>query len=372
MITSWAPVASMFLALVDGSLAARVEAMVAPRIARGDSVGIVVGFVADGRARVFGFGRPSVADDEPPDGRTVFEIGSITKVFTAIALADLAREGLVGLDDPVARLLPEGVRVPDHDGRPITLRSLAEHSSGLPVVIPKVVGLGIDPYADVTAADLYDAFRTMALSRDPGAKYAYSNLGAGLLGLALARRAGTDYDGLIRARVCGPLGMRDTGVALDPGQRLRLARPYKEGGAPSAPWTFDAFAGAGALHSTADDLLRFARANLGEGDAPDRLRAAMDEARRPRTRAGGDRMSIGLGWHVFERRGTKSGREIAWHNGGTGGYRSFLAVDREARAAVVVLSNSDAPIDDLGLALIDRRGPGSSPAKAGQPPGSGR
>jgi D-alanyl-D-alanine-carboxypeptidase/D-alanyl-D-alanine-endopeptidase len=340
----------------DDGLAAEVGTLVRPRIEAGRSVGIVVGVVRDGRSEVFGFGRPSIEDDEPPDGRTVFEIGSISKVFTAIALADMAREGLVALDDPVASLLPEGTRVPDHDGHAITLRTLANHTSGLPTLIPKVLAravAGKDPYADVSPRDLYDFLATARINRDPGSKYAYSNLGAGLLGTALARRAGMGYEDLVLTRICRPLGMADTRVTLDPEQSIRLAHPYTKQGKAAIYWTLDAFAGAGALRSTADDLLKFARANLGLGPSPDRLRAAMDEARTPRTPTGHDGLKIGLGWHVFEANDKAKRPETTWHNGGTGGFRSFLAMVRETSLAVVVLSNSDDSVDDLGLAMID-------------------
>jgi D-alanyl-D-alanine-carboxypeptidase/D-alanyl-D-alanine-endopeptidase len=339
----------------DG-LEAEVDELVRPRLEAGRSVGIVVGVFREGRSEVFGFGRPSIEDDEPPDGRTFFEIGSISKVFTAVTLADMAREGLVSLDDPVGSLLPEGTRVPEHDGHAITLRSLANHTSGLPTLIPKVMAravLGKDPYADVSPRDLYDFLATAKLTHDPGSKYAYSNLGAGLLGTALSRRAGMGYEDLVLSRICRPLGMADTRVTLDPEQTIRLAHPYTKQGKSASYWTLDAFAGAGALRSTADDLLKFARANLGLSPSPDRLRAAMDEARKPRTPTGHDGLSIGLGWHVFEANAKSKQPETAWHNGGTGGFCSFLAMIRETEVAVVVLSNSDDSVDDLGLAVLD-------------------
>ncbi|HEY2159569.1 MAG TPA: serine hydrolase [Isosphaeraceae bacterium] len=123
----------------DDRLAPAITKLVTPRIGRGDAVGVVAGVIREGRPEVFGFGRASDDVDRAPDGRTIFEIGSMTKLFTSLALADMAREGIVRLDDPVATLLPEGVGVPDRDGRAITLRTLANHTSGLPRVMPKAV-----------------------------------------------------------------------------------------------------------------------------------------------------------------------------------------------------------------------------------------
>jgi D-alanyl-D-alanine-carboxypeptidase/D-alanyl-D-alanine-endopeptidase len=342
-------------ALGEDRLRLEVAALTVPRIERGDAVGIVVGVVRDGRSDVFGFGRPSFEDDEPPDGRTIFEIGSITKVFTAVALADMAREGLVGLDDPVARLLPDRVQIPERGGRQITLRMLANHTSGLPRVSSKELSnslAGKDPYADVTADDVYGFLKTLALSRAPGEKNAYSNLGAGLLGHALSRRDGKSYEEMIVSRICRPLGMEDTRITLDPSQKVRLARPYKKGGETTSPWVFDALAGAGALRSTADDMLRFASANLGLSQVQARLRNALNDSLEPKTLGPNDGIKLGLAWHIIDKRALPERPETVFHNGGTGGFRSYLALVRDRKIAVVVLSNSDAEVDSLGSEVL--------------------
>jgi serine-type D-Ala-D-Ala carboxypeptidase/endopeptidase len=342
-------------ALGEDRLRLEVAALTVPRIERGEAVGIVVGVVRDGRSEVFGFGRPSFQDDEPPDGRTIFEIGSITKVFTAVALADMAREGVVGLDDPVARLLPEGVRIPERGGRQITLRMLANHTSGLPRVSAKELANGLvgkDPYADVTADDIYGFLKTLALPRAPGEKNAYSNLGAGLLGHALSRRDGKSYEEMIVSRICRPLGMEDTRITLDPSQKVRLAHPYKKGGESTSPWVFDALAGAGALRSTADDMLRFASANLGLSQVPARLRTALNDSLEPKTPGPNDGIKLGLAWHIIDKRTQPERPEIVFHNGGTGGFRSYLGLVRDRKIAVVVLSNSDAEVDSLGSEVL--------------------
>ena len=246
--------------------------------------------------------------------------------------------------------------MPERGGRAITLRMLADHSSGLPTLIPKVLAravAGNDPYAGVTANDLFDFLSTHALARDPGASYAYSNLGAGLLGTALARRAGMSYEDLIVSRICLPLDLRDTRVNLDASQMIRLARPYTSHREPAKPWTFEAFAGAGALHSTADDMLRFARANLGLVATPGTLRAALDSAMAPRSTTDSAGVSIALGWHVLNARVSPKRPEIIWHNGGTGGFHGFWGLVRANGLGVVVLSNSDASIDAIGIAVIE-------------------
>ena len=345
------------LALPHGGdrVADEVAKLVRPRVERGDSVGVVVGLVRGDETRVFGFGKVASGEDRTPDGRTVFEIGSISKVFTSMALADMAREGLVKLDDPVATCLPADVRVPERDGKPITLRTLSNHTSGLPRVIPKtivsVIATG-DPYADTTPADVYSFLKTARLSTVPGAKSAYSNLGAGLLGLALARRSGTSYEDLILSRICRPLGMADTRMVLNDPQSRRLARPYQRRGKVEKSWHFDALAGGGALLSTADDMLTFARANLGLVPVPDRLRQAMLDMRAPTADFGPLHGKIGLGWVIVPARSKPDRPVTLFHNGGTGGYRSYLAIVPEAKAAVVVLSNSATEVDSLGEAVL--------------------
>jgi D-alanyl-D-alanine-carboxypeptidase/D-alanyl-D-alanine-endopeptidase len=340
----------------DDALHELVARQVQPRIDRGESVGIVVGIVREGRTEVFGFGRPSLEATHRPDGRTIFEIGSITKVFTAIALADMAEERIVTLDAPLRTLIPDAVRVPSRGGREITLRMLANHRSGLPRLIPKVIArtiTGQQPYEHVDASDLYEFLAVYELKSDPGEKHLYSNFGSGLLGTALARRANTTYEELIASRICRPLDLRDTRIHLDTLQTTRLARPYNKGKKPANPWKFGAFEGAGALRSTADDMLRFVSANLGLIDVAGRLRASLAAATTPRSPADKTGVSMALGWHVFDAKTKPARPEILWHNGGTGGFSSVIAFAPSKKVGVVVLSNSDESIDSIGIAILD-------------------
>jgi CubicO group peptidase (beta-lactamase class C family) len=329
----------------------RVQALVQPMLERKKSVGVVVGVIEAGRTHVFGFGREALDGDKSPDGKTIFEIGSVTKVFTSLALADMAGEGLVRLDDPVRRYLPEEVKVASRSGREITLEDLATHTSGLPRVSGKLIVLALssqDPYANYKDKDLYDFLKTWTPSRDIGSKFEYSNLGAGLLGHALSRRAGLDYGRLIATRISERLGMSDTRVTLNDEQERRLAKPYATGGKPAARWTFDVLAGAGALHGTVDDLLVFLSAELGIKES--KLRPAMEATQKPRRETGQEGIRIGLAWIVMKL--PRTDREVVWHNGGTGGYRSFLGFVEATKTAVVVLSNSDASVDSIGIDVL--------------------
>ena len=311
------------------------------------AVGIVVGLVDGHGRRVVGRGGLATDDPREPDGDTVFEIGSITKVFTAIALADMVERREVGLDAPVRELLGPDARLPSRDGVEITPLHLATHSSGLPRMPDNFDPADIEnPYADYTEADLMAFLSSHTLTRPVGALVEYSNLGAGLLGHALAVQAGADYETLVTRRVLEPLGMSDTAIVLSPSARDRLASGHGLSLEPVPNWDLPALAGAGALRSTANDLLAFLEANLGLRES--RLAAAVRATHESRRPFEPPSMDIGLGWLIH----TEHGREIHWHGGGPGGSRAVAGCDR---VGVVVLSNAARDVVDLGFHLLDRR-----------------
>lgn len=314
------------------------------------SVGIVVGVIDPQGRRIVAYGSLAKDDKRRLDGDTVFEIGSVTKVFTSLLLADMVERKEVALDDPVAKYLPPDVKVPEFNGHKITLQSLAMQTSGLPRLPSNLKPKDpANPYADYTVEQLYQFLSTYALMRDIGVKYEYSNLGPGLLGNALARRAGMDYEALVRSRIAEPLGLANTRITLSPEMKERLAVGYSAALSPTSGWDLPALAGAGALRSTANDLLTFLAANLGYTKTP--LEPAMAAMLSIHRLTGAPGMEAALGWLMS----TSGGKTIVWHNGGTGGYRSFIGFNRAARTGVVVLSNAGtvAGIDDIGLHLLD-------------------
>ena len=312
-------------------------------------VGIVVGVIDAHGRRIVAYGARGKGDPRPLDGRTIFEIGSMTKVFTSLLLADMVQRGEVKLDDPISRFLPPGTKTPERGGKQITLIDLATHTSGLPRIPANFAPRDPkNPYADYTVRQLYDFLSGYALPRDIGGQYEYSNLGGGLLGHVLALRAGADYGTLVERRITGPLGMRSTGIALTPDETGRLAVGHDTALAPTSNWDLPTLAGAGALRSDADDILTFLGAELGYVRTP--LAAAMKGQLVPRRPTPIPKTEIALGWHITE---TPNG-QIVWHDGGTGGYRTMMAFDPKSGVGVVVLSNvfTLGGVDDIAFHLL--------------------
>lgn len=332
---------------------AEIRRILAERVdQRHQAVGMVAAVIEPSGTRIVTYGKLAKDDARPLNGDTVFEIGSISKVFTALLLADMAQHGEVKLDDPISKYLPEGVKAPQRNGKEITLAELATHTSGLPRLpnnfTPKDAA---NPYADYSAEKLWAFLDSYQLPRDPGEKWEYSNLATGLLGQLLSLRAGKDYETLVVSRIASPLGMASTRITLTPEMKERMAAGYNASLQPARLWDFQALAGAGALRSTANDLITFLAANLGYKKSPVQpAMAAMLEVRVP-----GPALNFqqALGWHIMQR----NGRDLVWKDGGTFGFGSFIGFDAKAKVGVVVLANSfsltSAVADEVGLHLLD-------------------
>ena len=270
--------------------------------------------------------------------RTIFQIGSVTKVFTALLLADMAERGEVRLSDPAARYLP-GWRGGTGS---VTLADLATHTSGLPRLPRSLLWSALlhprDPYARYPAARFVRAARRALRAGSAGSPYLYSNFGYGLLGYLLGQAAGTAYQALVTTRICGPLGLPDTtftvpGPSQDRMSRDRMAQGYRRGRAVP-DWHLGALAGAGALYSTAADLARFLQACLTPAATP--LEPAIRATLTPRRPIPGG--EIGLAWH--HARG--GDHRVIWHNGMTGGFSAMIAFDPARALGVAALANSAA------------------------------
>jgi serine-type D-Ala-D-Ala carboxypeptidase/endopeptidase len=325
--------------------------ILAAHVAPAAGLGIVVGVIDHGKTAVYKAGS-SGSSAVPLDEHTIFEIGSVSKTFTATILASMVRDGSVRLDDPVAKYLPASVHVPSRNGKRITLLNLATQHSGLPRIPSNLDAGSSDPYAHYTKQKLYAFLNGYKLTRDPGAAFEYSNLGAGLLGVALANRAHTTYAALLRQRVLAPLGMNDTAVAATGSARARFAAPHTMEGDTANAWHFDALAPAGGITSTVADMLKYLRCNMGEGP----LAATCLFAQRPRDTMPGNR--IGLIWWTGNARG------IVHHGGDTQGFHAAVEISRDHTQGAVALANGGMPVEDVAAHAFDD----SVPVSQGEPP----
>ncbi len=315
---------------------------------------IVVGVSTPEGRHVVSYGTLSLQDSRKVDGTTLFEIASLTKVFTALVLADMAKQGKVRPEAPVSTCMPAGAKLPQHGSRQMTFVDLATHSSGLPLRPQNLASqTALNKYAGYTLEQLYQGLATFELPRDPGTAFEYSNWGFALLGQALAHCAGKSYDALLAERVTGPLGMRDTTFVPTAAARSRLASPYDGKLQPMPYEELGALGAAGGLYSNVDDLLAFVELFLGRGPQP--LTAATATMLEPRRPGDGPDTQMGLGWRVT----TSKGVRTIWSTGGADGFRSFMAFDPDAKVAVVALTNgrTNVGVDDIGWHILDPRVP---------------
>jgi serine-type D-Ala-D-Ala carboxypeptidase/endopeptidase len=324
-----------------GLLPERVEKAAQERVAAGTYQTLVFGVVDGDKSEVVAFGK--LDDGKAPNGDTVYEIASVTKTFTATLLAKAVLSGRVTLDMPVAQLLPD-FKIPSRSGKEMTLGDLATHHAGLPREASGVY----------RAPELRAFLAAYELPRDPGAAYEYSNLGLALLGYALAQLEHTPYDVLVDREILSPLGMTMSGAAMKETMRGHLAPGHDHMGKAANQLDVDALVGAGAIRSTANDMLRYLKVNMGIGQSP--LAAAMKFAQQPR-RDMAKTIRIGLAWMTTD-------RGIVWHDGMNAGHRSFLGFTADGQRGVVILANTAADADDLGFATLDADAPLSPAYKA--------
>ncbi len=321
--------------------------LIRSRVEEDRAVGIVLGVLeANGSRRVVSVGEagPKARALGP---KSVFEIGSITKVFTGTLLADTVARADASLSDPVSKHLPSGVTMPSRGGREITLLDLATHRSGLPRLPDNLSPAdATNPYADYTLENLYTFLSNHQLQRDIGSQVEYSNLGTGLLGVVLARIGGGSYEDVVRRTILEPLAMGMSGIALTEEMRSWMAKGHDTQGNVVRLWDLPTLAGAGALRSNVEDMLTFLAANIGPPKT--QLERSMRDSHKIREDAG-NQMDVGLNWllrHVGD-------DTIIWHNGGTAGFRTFIGFDPDRGVGAVVLTNSAHGADDIGMHLIN-------------------
>jgi D-alanyl-D-alanine-carboxypeptidase/D-alanyl-D-alanine-endopeptidase len=343
------------LADLQGDLKQQIDALCQPLIESNEYVGIVVGCISGGEVATYGYGSTVSGGGIVPNENTIFELGSVTKTFTTLILADMVLKGQVNLTDPAEEFLPSTVHMPSYNGVKITLEHLATHTSGLPKSPSNLHPPWLNAWEDYSEADLYAFLNSYNLTREPGTVFEYSNVGVGLLGHILELITGTDYETLVVQQITKILHMSDTRITLSYEQNMRLATPYY--GTPSSPKlppvrvgyiTFDVLKGCGALRSTLTDMITYVQANLGQNKSS--LSSAMEFQHITRFKAGPG-LTVCLGW-------LKEGPRIFWHFGDTYGMESYVFFIEQEQVGVVVLANtrfsytSSPPLSDAAYSIL--------------------
>jgi CubicO group peptidase (beta-lactamase class C family) len=317
-------------------------------IQKANTVGLSIGILKNGVITTYDYGETARGNHTLSSSNTLFEIGSITKTFTSTLLAYYVNEGTLKLDDPITKFLPDSVAA-NKELQGITLEMLSNHTSGLPRLPSNFddhSSSSEDPYKDYTKQYLFDYLKTCKLQSKPGKQYAYSNLAVGLLGAILEQVSGQTFEQMVEHIICKPLVMQSTAQNLTPALAKRFVKVYNEDGNETSPWHFNVLAPCGALKSTMNNLLIYARANMTPGDT--KLSKAIALTHQV-TYTQKD-LKLGLAWHII----TINNVEYYFHNGGTYGCSSFLVFNPQTKLAVVVLSNCGASVDALGADIVKR------------------
>jgi len=314
-----------------------------------NTMGVSIGVIKNGQVKLYNYGETARGNGQLPTSETMFEIGSITKTFTAAILATYVNQGKIKLTDPVIKYLPDSVAT-NPAVKLITIVNLINHTSGLPSLPANFTDQKgydkLNPYRNYNKQLLFAYLKNCVPTTRPGEKYVYSNLAVGLLGTILERISGKSFEQMAADIVCNPLGMKSTVQHLYPMMTNRFIPVYNDDGKQTPPWDFDALASCGSLRSTVDDLVIYAKANLND-DGPGPLAKALKLTheitftKEPK---------LGLAWHII----LVNGVSYYFHNGGTYGSSSFLAFNKEKNLAVIVLSNASASTDAVGVDILKK------------------
>lgn len=342
----------MYLALIPYIVTGQVStdsirSIIRREVENKRSKSIVVGIIDSNGRHIFSAGKLSDDSDTMPNGNSVYEIGSITKVFTSLLLAEMGLKQQLAVTDPISKYLPRSVRTPIKDGEEISLLMLSTHRSGMPRFPynrdPKNLD---DPYADYTVDKLYEYISNFEAPAGLGQKWQYSNVGYGVLGNILTLVANEDYEQLLTERICAPLGMRSTDISKAKTGR-NVAVGHAETGQRVGFTELAALEAGGAICSNTNDLLTFAAANVGLTSCD--LLPAMEETHILQAKKEGEDTYATMGWTLSN----YGGECILFKDGGTAGYRSFLGIDKKRKIGVVVLSNSNNMVTDIGRHILD-------------------
>jgi CubicO group peptidase (beta-lactamase class C family) len=329
------------------SLDLMVERAVRPYIQKGNTSGLVLALIDKDKVRKYSYGSVSKQIKQLPDAEnTIFEIGSITKTFNSLMLAEEVVAGRMRLNDPINLYLPDSIPALKFQGKPITLQDLANHTSGFPRLPANIFNAKVDPkdpYKHYISDSLYSFLMHYHPVIMPGTVFSYSNYGAGVLSTILERKLRSSFEQLIISRICKPLAMMHTSVTLNAAAQKNFAQGYNETGEATAPWDLASLKGSGAIRSTLNDMVKYTRAQM---DIKAPLGKAMALTHKPTFV--GKAQSMGLGWRI-----NQFGQHTYFHHsGGTGGFRSFVGFDPDRQVAIVILSNAADDVTAIGEGFL--------------------
>ncbi len=325
-----------------------VEKLLKQRIDSGKGYGIIVGIIEPEGITFYNYGRLGIDDPTPVTEDTVFELGSLTKTFTASLVQDMHEKNELNLNDPIEKFFPD-VHIPDYHGQKILLWHLLTHTSGLPYLPYNFQCEDIsNPFANYSIEKTFDFLNSFDLPRPPGKLYDYSNLSLGLVGYIISNGSAANYQQLLQERICKPLGLENTSLGPTPEMENKLSKAHI--GDHVVPfWEFPVFFGTGGIYSTVKDLTIFLEAHMGKLNTI--LNDTFQKTHQAYGAADAPDLKIALAWHIRENFSSK----VIYHNGGTGGCRSYLGFCPDTQRGVVILSNSAVNINDLGFHLVDSR-----------------
>lgn len=325
-----------------------IKAIIKREVTNKRSKSIIVGIVDANGRQIVAEGYKSDQNHTLPDGNTIYEIGSITKVFTSLVLADMSIKHQLNLTDPISKFLPKTVKTPVRNGKEISLLSLSTHRSGMPRFPYNVDPKNLEqPYADYTVDKLYEYVSHFEPPFDIDTKWRYSNVAYGLLGNILTLKAKKDFETLITEEICKPLNLNNTVISLTAKQKSNLATGHAETGTAVGLTDLGAIGPGGSIRSTANDLLTFAEANLGL--IKTNLSPAIELTHVLQAKKDGNDTYTTMGWTLV----SDDGKNLLFKDGGMPGYCTFLGIDKKNRIGVVVLSNSNNSVSDIGRHILD-------------------
>ncbi|AOW21081.1 serine hydrolase [Urechidicola croceus] len=329
----------------ENKISNEVKNHIKERVDEGINTGIVVALINGENVDYYSYGTADLITGRKVDENSIFEIGSISKTFTGIMIADEILKGKMKTSDPISKYLPETVKTPTRNGKEITIKDVATHSSSLPRMPDNFNPSNPNnPYSDYTIEMAYEFVSRVELTRDIGDKYEYSNLGLGMLGHILELQYKKNYDAVLVDKITSTLGMDNTRVEYTPEMLKNLAKGHNQGEEVES-WDLPAFAGAGGIRSSAVDMVKYIQANMGVIKSP--LYDAMQWTHKNAYENESQKFKIGFTWHYF------NDGVVIQHNGATGGYRAFAGFLKDTQKGFVVLTNSTEGVEEIGIKLID-------------------